>query len=140
MAPAEVPEQHRAFAERVARTRIQDPMPTFEALAATTRIPVDDLVHHALVRWAASGSEALMAIEPQALRELVEARRREDWDAVAGNRRLARGRRLKRFPRKRPHKSEWDHASAQSLVFSTDELLRQSFQPDQHDSFAGRAR
>jgi hypothetical protein len=84
MASAEVPEQHRAFADRVDATRMQDPMPTFRALAETTRIPVDDLVHYALVRWAASGSEALMAIEPQTLRDLVEARRREDWEAVAG--------------------------------------------------------
>jgi len=84
MAPAEVPEEHRAFAELVDSTRMQDPMPTFRALSETTRIPVEDLVHHALVRWAASGSEALMAIEPQALRDLVAARRREDWEAVAG--------------------------------------------------------
>jgi hypothetical protein len=84
MASAEVPEEHRAFADRVDATRIQDPMPTFRALAETTRIPVEDLVHYALVRWAASGSEALMAIEPQALRDLVAARGREDWEAVAG--------------------------------------------------------
>ena len=25
-----------------------------------------------------------MAVEPQALRDLIDARRREDWDAVAG--------------------------------------------------------
>jgi hypothetical protein len=84
MASAEVPEEHRAFADRVDATRMQDPMPTFENLARTTRIPVDDLVHYALVRWAASGSEALMATEPEVLRELVAARRREDWEAVAG--------------------------------------------------------
>jgi hypothetical protein len=84
MASSEVPEEHRAFAELVAGARLQDPMPTFQALAATTRIPVDDLVHYALVRWAASGSEALMAIEPRVLRDLVEARCREDWQAVAG--------------------------------------------------------
>lgn len=59
-------------------------MPTFEALAGETGIPVEDLVHYALVRWTASGSEALMSIEPQALRDLVEARRREDWETVAG--------------------------------------------------------
>lgn len=59
-------------------------MPTFANLAAATGVPVEDLVHYALVRWAASGSEALMALEPLALRQLTEARRREDWDAVAG--------------------------------------------------------
>jgi hypothetical protein len=63
---------------------MQDPMPTFRALSETTRIPVDDLVHHALARWAAQGSEALMAVEPPVLRDLVAARRREDWEAVGG--------------------------------------------------------
>jgi hypothetical protein len=41
-------------------------------------------VHHALVRWVAAGSEALLSIEPRVLQELVDARRREDWTAVAG--------------------------------------------------------
>jgi hypothetical protein len=47
-------------------------------------VPVDDLMHHALVRWVAAGSEALLAIEPRVLQDLVEAREREDWVAVAG--------------------------------------------------------
>jgi hypothetical protein len=45
---------------------------------------VDDLIHHALVRWVAAGSEALMALEPRVLADLADARRREDWPAVAG--------------------------------------------------------
>ena len=76
--------QHRAFADTVARSRLVDPRPTFAALAAATGIEVDDLLHHALVRWVSAGAEALMAIEPPVLRELIEARRREDWAAVAG--------------------------------------------------------
>ncbi len=80
----EVPEQHRAFAEVVERSKLQDPRTTFENLSAETGIPVEDLVHHALVRWAAAGSEALMAAEPQVLRELKAARDREDWTAVGG--------------------------------------------------------
>ena len=47
-------------------------------------MPVDDLVHHALVRWASAGAEALMATPPAVLRDLVAAREREDWEAVAG--------------------------------------------------------
>ena len=79
-----VPPEHQRFADQVAAAKLQDPMPTFANLSAATGVPVDDLVHFALVRWAASGSEALMAIEPLALRQLVEAREREDWEAVAG--------------------------------------------------------
>jgi hypothetical protein len=45
---------------------------------------VDDLIHHALVRWVAAGSEALLSIEPRVLQELVDARDRADWAAVAG--------------------------------------------------------
>lgn len=59
-------------------------MPTFEVLSRETGIPVEDLVHHALVRWVSAGAEALMAIEPPVLRDLLEARGREDWEKVAG--------------------------------------------------------
>jgi hypothetical protein len=47
-------------------------------------VPVDDLMHHALVRWVSAGSEALLAIEPRVLQDLVDAREHEDWAAVAG--------------------------------------------------------
>lgn len=80
----EVPAEHREFASAVGASQLQDPMPTFEALAATTGIPVAQLVHHALVRWVSEGSEALMSIEPRMLDQLVDARKREDWPAVAG--------------------------------------------------------
>jgi hypothetical protein len=79
-----VPPEHREFARQTAASQAIDPMPTFEALSGETGIPVDELVHHALVRWVSAGAEALMAIEPPVLRELVDARRREDWVAVGG--------------------------------------------------------
>jgi len=84
MGRVNVPTEHREFASQVAGSQAQDPMATFASLSKETGIPVSDLVHHALVRWAAAGSEVLMAVEPQVLRDLVEARNREDWDAVAG--------------------------------------------------------
>jgi hypothetical protein len=68
----------------VESSRLVDPMPAFRNLSANTGIPVDDLVHHALVRWASAGAEALMAIEPQALAELIAARQDEDWTRVGG--------------------------------------------------------
>jgi len=79
-----VPEQHREFKHTVDSSALVDPMPTFRRLSESTGIPVDELVHHALVRWVSAGSEALMAIEPQALRDLIEARQVEDWAKVAG--------------------------------------------------------
>lgn len=53
-----VPPEHQRFADQVAAAKQQDPMPTFANLSAATGVPVEDLVHYALVRWAASGSEA----------------------------------------------------------------------------------
>jgi hypothetical protein len=82
MAAMEIPAEHREFASAVAASQMQDPMPTFEALAAATRIPVPKLVHHALVRWTREGSEALLSVEPHKLRELIAAREREDWTKV----------------------------------------------------------
>ena len=64
--------------------RSVDPLPTFENLARATGVPVEDLTHFALVRWASAGAEALMGVEPQALQDLIDARRREDWATVAG--------------------------------------------------------
>jgi len=79
-----VPPEHAEFARTAEDALAVDPMPTFERLAEVTGVPVETLVHLALVRWASAGSEALMAIEPQVLRDLVAARAREDWTAVAG--------------------------------------------------------
>jgi hypothetical protein len=80
----EVPAEHREFKRTVDTSRLVDPMPTFRVLSANTGIPVEDLVHHALVRWASAGAEALMATAPLTLRELIEARRQEDWAKVGG--------------------------------------------------------
>jgi hypothetical protein len=82
--PVAVPPEHREFARQTDASGPVDPMPTFRALSDETGIPVDTLVHHALVRWASAGAEALMSLEPQVLHELIAARRREDWTAVAG--------------------------------------------------------
>ena len=79
-----VPPEHAAFAAQAEAALAVDPMPTFRALSEATGVPVESLVHLALVRWASAGAEALMAVEPQVLRELIAARSREDWTAVAG--------------------------------------------------------
>jgi hypothetical protein len=68
----------------VQASQLQDPMPTFTVISEATGVPVEDLVHHALVRWTSAGSEMLMSVDPLTLHDLVTARRREDWRAVAG--------------------------------------------------------
>ncbi|HEY1163198.1 MAG TPA: DUF6027 family protein [Candidatus Dormibacteraeota bacterium] len=71
------------FRESVALSRLVDPRPTLENLARTTGIAYDDVVHHALVRYASSGAEALLAWEPQSLREVIAARKAGDWTKVS---------------------------------------------------------
>ena len=78
------PDPHANFRRAVADSRLVDPIPTFRRLSETTGVPVDDLVHHALARWAAAGSEALLFVGPAVLRDLVEARRAGNWEKVAG--------------------------------------------------------
>jgi hypothetical protein len=78
---AEDPNQN--FRTAVALSRLVDPRQTLENLARNTGLTYEDVVHHALVRYASSGAEALLAIEPQALRDLIAARKAEDWAKLA---------------------------------------------------------
>ena len=70
------------FRRAVRQSRLLDPRPTFENLAASTGLTYEEVVHHALVRYASAGAEALLAIEPQALRDLIAARKAADWEKV----------------------------------------------------------
>ncbi len=78
------PDANASFQRAVADSRRIDPMPTFRRLSEVTGVAVEDLVHHALVRWASAGAEALLWLGPTVLQELVEARRSGDWEKVAG--------------------------------------------------------
>jgi hypothetical protein len=73
-----------AFRQAVSDSSLQDPMPTLENLARSVGLHVDEVVLHALVRWVAAGSEALMTLDSLVLEDLIAARRRDDWRAVAG--------------------------------------------------------
>ena len=73
-----------AFRAAVAASRAADPMPTFHELAANLGLPVEDVVHYALYRWAAAGSEALMAGPPEVLSDLAEAAETGDLKKVRG--------------------------------------------------------
>jgi hypothetical protein len=72
------------FRDAVRLSALIDPMPTLRSLAAHTGLGVDEVVHYALTRYASAGAEALLALEPQILRELIAARRAEDWAKVGG--------------------------------------------------------
>jgi hypothetical protein len=70
------------FRDSVALSMLADPRPTLENLARNTGLTYEEVAHHALVRYASSGAEALLAWDPHALRELIAARKAEDWVKV----------------------------------------------------------
>jgi hypothetical protein len=72
------------FRAQVAASLADDPMPTFRALAANLGVPLDDVVHYALHRWAAAGSEALLAAPPEMLTALRDAAAAGDLERVRG--------------------------------------------------------
>lgn len=70
------------FRDAVRASQLVDPRPTFANLAANTGLTYQEVVHYALVRYASSGAEALLAIEPQSLRDLIAAGKAGDWEKV----------------------------------------------------------
>lgn len=77
-------DKHESFRQAVHASALQDPIPTLQNLAEVVGLTVEQIVHHALVRWVAAGSEALMSIDSLALDDLIAACKREDWRAVGG--------------------------------------------------------
>lgn len=75
-------DSNQNFRDSVALSWLVDPRPTLENLARNTELTYEDVVHHALVRYASSGAEALLAWDPHALRELITARKAADWGKV----------------------------------------------------------
>ncbi len=72
------------FRAAVSASLAADPMPTLAQLAANLGVPVGDVVHYALVRWAAAGSEALMSGPPQVFADLARAAEHGDLERVRG--------------------------------------------------------
>lgn len=75
-------DSNQNFRDSVALSLFADPRPTLVNLARNTGVSYEDVVHHALVRYASSGAEALLAWDPHALRELIAARKAEEWRKV----------------------------------------------------------
>jgi hypothetical protein len=64
---------HARFKAEVAAYTKIDPLPTLENLSQLTGIPVGCLIRYVLVKWAASASEALLALEPIVLQQMQQA-------------------------------------------------------------------
>jgi hypothetical protein len=76
--PADDP--HANFKAEVAGYTSADPLPTLTNLSHGTGIPVECLIRYVLVKYAASGAEALLAMRPVVLRQM------EDHVAAAAER------------------------------------------------------
>ena len=66
----EAGDPHANFKAEVAKYTLADPLPTLEGLSAATGIPVPCLARYVLVKWAASGADALLAMGPVALEQM----------------------------------------------------------------------
>jgi len=75
-------DSNQNFRDSVALSLLADPRATLENLARNTGLTYEEVVHHALTRYASSGAEALLAWDSHALRELIAARKAEDWRKV----------------------------------------------------------
>ena len=77
--------RHANFRAEVECYSAADPMPTVENLSALTGIPVDRIVRYVLVKYAASGSDALLSLDPivfRQMREQIDRAEGEDSDAA----------------------------------------------------------
>ena len=68
--PADDP--HANFKAEVAGYTSADPLPTLTNLSRSTGIPVDCLIRYVLVKYAASGADALLAMKPVVLHQMEE--------------------------------------------------------------------
>ena len=73
---------HANFKAEVACYTVADPLPTLENLSKGTGIPVGSLIRYVLVKWAASGSEAVMAMDPIVFRQMREHVERAEKDGL----------------------------------------------------------
>src|SRR5579862_9851302 len=65
-------DRHANFKADVACYTAADPMPTLQNLSSATGIPLECLVRYVLVKYAASGSDALLAMEPIVFRQMKQ--------------------------------------------------------------------
>lgn len=61
---------HANFKAEVALYSRANPLPTLENLSRATGVPVPSLIRYILVKYTASGAEALLAMGPLALRQM----------------------------------------------------------------------
>ena len=82
--PWDADDPDASFKAQVAEYSRNDPFLTLHRLSENTGIPVEALVRYILVRWAAAGSEALLALGPRTIDELWEVVTTAEHDGTDG--------------------------------------------------------
>jgi dihydrofolate synthase/folylpolyglutamate synthase len=73
---------HANFKAEVAGYTAADPMPTLENLSRLTGIPVERLIRYVLVKYAASGPDALLSMDPIVFRQMRDQVNRAEEDGT----------------------------------------------------------
>lgn len=76
---------HANFKADVAAYSVVDPLPTLENLSKATGIPVPALIRYILVKYTASGADALLHLPPlvfQQMQEQIDRAEAADTDAA----------------------------------------------------------
>ena len=68
----EADDPHANFKEEVALYSVANPLPSLENLSKDTGIPVPALIRYILVKYTASGSDAVLAMTPYVLRQMQD--------------------------------------------------------------------
>lgn len=68
----EADDPHANFKAEVALYSRTDPLPTLERLSRGTGVPVPCLIRYILVKYTASGAEAVLAMTPLVLRQMEQ--------------------------------------------------------------------
>lgn len=63
---------HANFKGDVALYTVADPLPTLENLSKATGVPVPCLVRYVLVKYAASGADALLTMSPIVVQQMAD--------------------------------------------------------------------
>ena len=73
-------DRHANFKAEVALYTRTDPLPTLANLSQATGIPVGSLIRYVLVKWASSGADAMLHMEPIVFRQMAEQVERAEAD------------------------------------------------------------
>jgi dihydrofolate synthase/folylpolyglutamate synthase len=79
---AEPADPHANFKAEVACYTAADPMPALENLSRLTGIPVDRLICYVLVKYAASGPDALLSMDPIVFRQMRDQVNRAEHEGT----------------------------------------------------------